>query len=485
LRHIGLVVFFLCAAVAAGAEREPVRVAVAGHPRDDWRSRGMARTTLAHLCRLRHVLPANEEAARRLVPDNVTAPVADVAKAGARLRAKWVVTVQAWEEKAVAWVVRVDTPKRFAITVEGKAHELPGLLATQLAARMRIPHSLVDRVNMAKPRVASAEAMTLLWQGAFEDDAAKQTQILRQAVGLDPDSALAVNYLGTALARSKRHDEALAAFRRAIELRPDFDTACTNQGSVLKALKRWDESMAAFQRAIDMGSRTAAPHLGQAALYDHLGASVKALDARELAVETDPSHETALLTLARAKLKRDNIKVARELAVRAIEVHPTSVNGWNLLGFIEMTAHKYKTAEIAFRKALSIRPDHPETLANLGFVLYARGKMGLAEARLKRAIELDPKHAKAHFFLGKVYLMEGRPNEAYENLQVAAELNPRHASARENLKRAREERMKPPSPACGGCMHRSGSSGPQAGALPLLLLFGPHVFRLSRRKRRR
>jgi len=308
--------------------------------------------------------------------------------------------------------------------------------------------------------------------------------MLRDVVALAPDSVLALNLLGTALARDGNHEAALVTFHRALELDPHFDAAVTNEALVLKALKRWDESMAAFQRAIDMGSKTASPHLGLARLHDRVGASVKALDALERAVEADPSHFGALLTLAEVKLERHNIQVARELATRAIEVYPRSVDAWNLLGLIEMAPHEYAAAELAFRKALAIRPDHPETLANLGLVLYARGKTGQAEESLKKAIELDPRNATAHFFLGKLYLMEERPNEAHAHFQTAAELNPRLAAARENLRRANEERRKSPSPGCGGCQHRSSGDSASASALPLALLFGPHIVRMLRRRRR-
>jgi tetratricopeptide (TPR) repeat protein len=133
---------------------------------------------------------------------------------------------------------------------------------------------------------------------------------------------------------------------------------------------------------------------------------------------------------------------------------------------------------------LAIRPKHPESLANLGFVLYGRGKTQEAEQTLLRAIDLDPKNATAYFFLGKLYLMEDRPNEAHEKLQVAVELNPRLAAARKGLERAEEERRKPPSPGCG-CARRSSDSTGRAAALPAVLLLGPHIARLSRKRKRK
>ena len=78
----------------------------------------------------------------------------------------------------------------------------------------------------------------------------RAVELIKRAIGLNPNVAEAHNNLGNALRDLKRPAEALASYDKAIVLKPDFAAAHFNRGNELMDLKRPEEALASYARAI-------------------------------------------------------------------------------------------------------------------------------------------------------------------------------------------------------------------------------------------
>src|SRR5262245_48982990 len=75
-------------------------------------------------------------------------------------------------------------------------------------------------------------------------------ELIKRAIGLNPNVAQAHNNLGNALRDLRRPAEALASYDKAIALEPDLAVAHSNRGAVLMDLKCLTEALASYDKAI-------------------------------------------------------------------------------------------------------------------------------------------------------------------------------------------------------------------------------------------
>ena len=479
----------LLAALAASATAAPrvVRVALVARQSGDWKAVGLARATLAALCQVGKVHAANVGVAQRVVPTAPDAPAEKLAEAAKLLRAQFLAIVELRGQEAVAELVDPRRATRRRLTAKAPLHELPGSLALALADAMGLRPSEAERLQMAKPMVGSEAAILAMWEGDAAAEPQEQIRLYQAALKGDPASALLHNQLGAALARAGQPARALDEFAEGVRLAPDYAAALTNRGLVLRQQKRWKEAEEAFRAAIALDTKSPTPHIGLARLLDRVGATIEAVEELERAVELDPSHVDALASLAEFYFESYDLRAARRTVRRVLEIEPDHVAALNLLGLLLLVPHDYEEAEAALRKALAAKPDDPETLASLGLALYGQGKADEAITTLQRAIQLAPRLAKAYVYLGRIYLTEKQHGEATEAFQRAAEIDPNMLTARQGLQSARAGAVR--SEGGCGCLDVLGSSSSPSDRLPATflpgaLLLGPHLWRLSRRRRK-
>src|SRR5262249_45334381 len=85
---------------------------------------------------------------------------------------------------------------------------------------------------------------------------------LREAVRLDPKSALYADTLGLVYTQLQRPDLALEQFQRAVELDSQYGDAQFHVGIALAELTRWTDAVTAYQKALVMPNLTV-PDLAQ------------------------------------------------------------------------------------------------------------------------------------------------------------------------------------------------------------------------------
>ena len=282
---------------------------------------------------------------------------------------------------------------------------LPAGDVTRLTARYLLAHALrgADRAVAAEVLEAAVAEHpgyppSLLFLGELREELGDRTAAevrYRQALELDPGSALALFRLGSIELAMGETREALALLERALALAPDA-------GAVRAALARaWNAA----------GDRDR----GRAVLDAGEGRPDAGLPPIE-----DPVHFRM---------------TERDISSPRLLERARAARG----------AGRLEDAEILYRDLARIRPRDADVLAELGAVLDQRGRPGEAEPWYRDAVALDPGQALARFGLGVLRAREGNlPAAEYEFREFA------RVPARRNRR---------PTPRWATCCSASAASG--------------------------
>jgi tetratricopeptide (TPR) repeat protein len=352
-----------------------------------------------------------------------------------------------------------------------------GALASQARALARSedgPGALVSAdkavaagASSAMAHVARGEALTAL--GRFAD----AEQALRQAIALDPKSALAHARLSRALvSQPGKIAEAVASARRATELDDKLGEGFGMLGAALLAEnpKNWSEAIAQAQQGAFLedptGTSPRNPVVQQAVgkIFEANGQLEQAAGAYRKALQADPGFAPARLALIQAELNRGNRdaafaeakKVAAEMPTspeiqmligemairkgdyaealgyleRATKGLPGNPDGWALLGRAYHYNRRFDEAADAYKKAVSLTPLNVGYRTTLGLILGQAGELEEGLAELTKVTSTPGyKDAAGWVNLGWVYRNMNRAEESIAAYKKALELDPKQEQA--------------------------------------------------------
>jgi type IV pilus assembly protein PilF len=163
---------------------------------------------------------------------------------------------------------------------------------------------------------------------------------LKQAIDLDPDSALYRNALGVVYLDLRRPAEAQAELEKAVQLDPGFAEAQHNLGLSYAEQGRLADAVTAYRRA--------------------------------LAIPTYTTPEVAYHNLGNAYLLMGQLQPAAEAYQAALQLDPKQVGSLYSLGVVLVREGRREEAKAVFRAARDMGPSSPfgqaaaEALKNLG-----------------------------------------------------------------------------------------------------------------------
>ena len=248
------------------------------------------------------------------------------------------------------------------------------------------------------------------WLDAGNARAAVQS--FRRLVAAAPDSR-SHYYLGVALLRDDRPEEAVDALRRAESLAETPNPALTL--SLGTALLRSGEAEAAVL-VLEEGAKhfpRAAPILIQLG-YTHYtrldGISARAVLHRARAVAPDNAQAPFYLGLAEAALGA--LEPAAEAFGKAVTLDPRNFEAHVALGRTLSQLGRPEEAREAYRAALAEAPGLPSALVGLGRLELEEGRPEGAVASFEAALAADPGHRQALYNLAAALSLLGRTEEA-------------------------------------------------------------------------
>lgn len=211
----------------------------------------------------------------------------------------------------------------------------------------------------------------------------------REALQLDPDSALAHFSLAVSLSGNNQETEAVEEYRKACALDPNhapwydhFAVSLALTGDSEDAIANWRKSLA-----------------------------------------LDPSNAKAEMEMGIVLVEKGQVQEGLDHLRKAVELGPDVADTHNALGLELAKTGQLAEAVEQLQKAVSLSPDSASDYFNLGYVLGLRGDFAHAVPALEKAVELSQgKEPLSLAALADGYSKTGRFPEAIQTAGRALEL---------------------------------------------------------------
>jgi len=193
----------------------------------------------------------------------------------------------------------------------------PGWEVDQPMGLLQRAQSNAERALAIDPQLADAHAVLAMIRLSYRWDRAGSEQEIREAIRLNPSSAVAHQYFSATLTTMARFDEAIAEARRALDLDPLSAPASTTLGIRYWYAGRMAEAMTQFAKTLDAHPEFAIAHWGLAQTHLANGNNARAIDEMQRAVELSGNsaymRAHLALALARAGNRERAMSIQREL----------------------------------------------------------------------------------------------------------------------------------------------------------------------------
>ena len=198
---------------------------------------------------------------------------------------------------------------------------------------------------------------------------------------------------------------------------------------------------AAYLRAIELGTRDANVYNNLATIYDKWG--VKAdlefdllTQAYALAPDDAEIRKNFLRILVRqtaALAKEDRFREALPIALRRVEVDPTSAEGQRDLGFCYAKIGNLEAATKHYSRAINLDPNKAQYYNDLGLAFFEMRYLAEAQGAFQEVLRLKPKSVVAYTHLGLLANLTGLTGLAINFLRRALEVDPNCSEAQNNI----------------------------------------------------
>jgi len=146
-----------------------------------------------------------------------------------------------------------------------------------------------------------------------------------------------------------------------------------------------------------------------------------------------PAAVSAPFRNAEKLIQQGQFEEARRIVEEQIELNPSSVDAYNLLGILLTGEKDYDRALEAFQHALKLAPGSTKTHNNLGNLYVAQQKFDIAEKEFAGVLREAPANRDANYNLGLLLLAKGSAAAAIPHFQ---RVRPQTAESQLNLVRA-------------------------------------------------
>jgi arylsulfatase A-like enzyme/Tfp pilus assembly protein PilF len=276
------------------------------------------------------------------------------------------------------------------------------------------PKDKIDLYNLLKEAGGASAA------GHVPEAIAKVEAALRS----DPGIVEAHMLLGNFLAKSKRHEEALASYRKALALDPEHQGALFGLAVAYKSLGRMQDAEAGFERARRLDPRGTKPLWQLADVWMQAGQFERAAKTLEEGLGYKADRPTFLLKLAECRIEMKRYDEAEASLREALAARPDLALAHYDMALVHEGRGHLEEAMSEYQAELRSHPRAFRASFNLAKLLLAAGKNEQAIARFKDAIGVDPEFGAGHLYLAKAYLDSGLLREAEESARLGLARKP-------------------------------------------------------------
>lgn len=295
-----------------------------------------------------------------------------------------------------------------------------------------------DRSRQCLDKVLAADgqqfdAWNLLAVMALQQrDFPRAIDLLRRAIDIDPDVAMAHVNLGVAWMESGHPDKARPAFEQALALDPQEPGAALGLGVSLLALKQWDAAATYLGQALAQDPANVEAHFNRGNAFNELARHEEAIACYDRALALQATHVGALLNRAHACLALKRHEEAIRNCKQANALQPNRASAFVVLGDACMAINAHAEALASYDRALTIQPGQFAPLINRGNALLKLGRAPEAITSFEQGLGLKPSHATALSNLAGALREAERWDEAWTRCEQALAIEPSHAGAHMN-----------------------------------------------------
>jgi predicted Zn-dependent protease len=242
---------------------------------------------------------------------------------------------------------------------------------------------------------------------------------------------------GIALYNESRFTEADAAFASAITLDPEDKESIQMRGLALFRSGKPAEAIPLLEAAHNWNAATKTdPSYVLALCYIDARRYDDARHAFATQYGFPPDSATAYLLAARMLLRREYVPVAKEFAMKALELDPALPMTHLLLGEIALAGEHLDEAISEFEKERTRNPLEPGSYDRLGDAYTRAGDYTKAQQVLQQALLLEPSSTGPYILLGKALLKRQDGVNAAMYLERAARMDPSNSMTHNLLAQA-------------------------------------------------
>jgi tetratricopeptide (TPR) repeat protein len=132
-------------------------------------------------------------------------------------------------------------------------------------------------------------------------------------------------------------------------------------------------------------------------------------------------------------IRQGKLDEAKDGIQEELKLHPSSAQGYALLGIIYTEEKNYADAQSAYQQSLKLDASSTKVLNNLGNLYVAQGNIDLAEKQFREAVRLKPTDHDGNYNLALVLLAKKQPIQAIAHLKL---VRPPDITSQFNLARA-------------------------------------------------
>jgi protein O-GlcNAc transferase len=296
--------------------------------------------------------------------------------------------------------------------------------ARALAATGKLPDAALEMQAAVKAAPQSAPLLGDLGSiYAQQKSWAKAESAFRDAIAIDPNSAIAHLRLGLAM-QAQSEPGALQELDQAAQLAPNDAAIQLAWGKALAISGDDAQAIPVLEHAIILqpGSEDAMNQLAQA--YQRAKRVPEAIGLFKKVLAIDPKNAILLTNFGMAYAQMQRAKDAVPLLQSAVELDPKNVTAHEDLAAAYVQLSRFGDATRELRVALKLAPDSPQLYYNLGLALKNEDDAAQAIPELQHAEKLDATAPEAPYLLGVLYMQGGRYAEASRELQTSLRLRP-------------------------------------------------------------
>jgi eukaryotic-like serine/threonine-protein kinase len=271
--------------------------------------------------------------------------------------------------------------------------------------------------------------------------AARATDAVMAALGLDPDRGAVYYSLGNMQYLTGHSEDAVASLKRSLALAPDSDDAHRLLGEVLADGGDLDGGVAELQQAIRIRPRYWRAYMALGLVYYRAGRFRDALEPYRRATELQPNEPSPFANLGTVYHRLGDITQAIGNYEHAVRLGP-SASAYANLALAYYRANRLDEARRAYEQSLAANPKSVLNHRNLGDVYRRLGQPAKANAEYERAIAIgatlvtvNPRDARTIALMALCEAKLGRSSNAERH---AAEARALAADDREVLQRSAE-----------------------------------------------